>query len=123
MVGVLLSFVPIEIVTQPGTSRTNSGEKQERKPEVIAVLVEEGALGAVDDGCRSPMHRQPGVFFISTITSLQRRLWVINGPESRLVRDRFCILTGMRDSPFKRIGKAFAISVDQARKDASHISQ
>src|SRR6478672_9814619 len=62
MAGVYLPFVPIQIVTQPGAGRTDPGEKQERKPEVIAVLVEEGALGAVDDGRRSPMYRQFGVF-------------------------------------------------------------
>ena len=44
MVGVFLPLVPIEIVTQPDAGRTNSGEKQERKPEVIAVFIEEGAL-------------------------------------------------------------------------------
>ena len=63
MAGVFLPFVPIQIVTQPGAGRTDPGEEQERKPEVIAVPVEEGAFGAVYDGCRSPMYRQPGVFF------------------------------------------------------------
>ena len=62
MAGVFVPFIPIQIVTQPGAGRTDPGEKQERKPEVIAVPVEEGAFGAVDDGCRSPMHRQLGVF-------------------------------------------------------------
>ena len=62
MAGIFFSFVPIEIVTQPGAGRTDPGEKQERKPEVIAVPVEEGAFGAIDDGCRSPVHRQLGVF-------------------------------------------------------------
>src|SRR6266496_3714864 len=62
MAGVFVPFIPIQIVTQPGAGRTEPGEKQERKPEVIAVPVEEGAFGAVDDGCRSAMHRQLGVF-------------------------------------------------------------
>src|SRR4051794_22581075 len=43
---------------RPNRSRREAGAK----PEVIAVPVEEGALGAVDDSCRSPMHRQLGVF-------------------------------------------------------------
>ena len=62
MAGIFFPFVPIEVVTQPGSGRTDPGEKQERKPEVIAVFVEEGAFGAIDDGCRSPVHRQLGVF-------------------------------------------------------------
>ena len=48
MPGIFLSFVPIQIVTQPGAGRTDPGEKQERKPKVIAVPVEKGAFGAVD---------------------------------------------------------------------------
>src|SRR5207247_8547467 len=63
MAGVFAPFIPIQIVTQPSAGRTDPGEKQERKPEVIAVPVEEGAFGAVDDSCRSPMHRELGGFF------------------------------------------------------------
>ena len=61
MAGVFLPFVPIQIVTKPGAGRTDAGEKQECKPEVTAVPVEEGAFGAVDDGRRFPMYRQFGV--------------------------------------------------------------
>src|SRR6476620_2742708 len=57
MCGVFLPFVAIQIVTQPGAGRTDPGEKQQRKPEIIAVPVEKGAFGAVDDGRRSPMYR------------------------------------------------------------------
>ena len=63
MAGVFVPFIPVQIVTQPGAGRTNPGEKQERKPEIIAVLVEEGALGAVDVGRRSPVYGQLGVSF------------------------------------------------------------
>src|SRR3981189_717710 len=58
MAGVFAPFISIQIVTQPGAGRTDPGEKQERKPEVIALPVEEGAFGAVDDSCRSPVYRQ-----------------------------------------------------------------
>ena len=78
MVGIFLPFVPIEIVTQPGASRTDPGEKQKRKPKVIAVFVEEGPFGAVDDGCRSPMYRQPGVFFSVRLGDV-RSAWHLAG--------------------------------------------
>src|SRR5260370_1131154 len=41
MGGVFLPFVAVQIVTQPGAGRTDPGEKQQRKPEIIAVFVEE----------------------------------------------------------------------------------
>ena len=61
MAGVFAPFIPIQIVTQPGAGRTDPGDKQKRKPEVIAVPVEEGAFSAVDDSCRSRCTRQLGV--------------------------------------------------------------
>src|SRR5215216_5207168 len=78
MAGFFAPFIPIQIVTQPGAGRTDPGEKQERKPEVIAVPVEEGAFGAVDDSCRSPMHRQLGVF-LGGRRSIVKRNWQLPG--------------------------------------------
>jgi hypothetical protein len=43
--------------------RTYPGEKHERKPEVIAVFVEEGAFGAIDDGRHSPGRRNISYVF------------------------------------------------------------
>jgi hypothetical protein len=54
--GVVVPFVPVQIATQPGGGRTDPGKKKQREPEVVAVLVQKGPLGPVDDRCGAPVH-------------------------------------------------------------------
>src|SRR5450631_2074567 len=57
----LFFFIPLRILPQPGAGGAEPGEKQDGGPEVIAVPLEEGALGAVDVGCRALMRGQSRV--------------------------------------------------------------
>src|ERR1700732_3533950 len=54
----LFFFIPLRILPQPGAGRPEPGEKQDGGPEVIAVPLEERALGAVDVGRRALMGGQ-----------------------------------------------------------------
>ena len=54
MAGGVVPIVSVKIATQPGGGRTDPGKKKQGKPEVVAVLVQKGPLGPVDD-------RRPGV--------------------------------------------------------------
>src|SRR4030081_2079893 len=58
---VLFSFIPFPVVTQPGAGGSQPGEKENSAPYVVAVFLEEGAFGAIDEGRRSRMRRQGGV--------------------------------------------------------------
>ena len=56
MAGGVVPVVPIQIATQPGGGRTDPGKKKQGEPEVVAVLVQKGPLGPVNDRRSAPVH-------------------------------------------------------------------
>jgi hypothetical protein len=56
MAGGVVPIVPIQIATQPRGGRTDPGKKEQGEPEVVAVLVQKGPLGPVDDRSSAPVH-------------------------------------------------------------------
>ena len=57
----LCLFVPFQIGAEPGAGRTEARQQQQRAPDVVAVFLEEGPLGAVDIGRSAAMRRQRGI--------------------------------------------------------------
>src|SRR5262249_22979997 len=58
---ILWTLVAPQIMPQPRRSRAKSRDQQYGGPDVVAVLVEEGTLCAVDIGGRPGMRRQSGI--------------------------------------------------------------
>lgn len=54
--GVVVPFVSIQVSTQPSRCRADPGKKKQSEPEIVAILVQEGSLGPVDDRRSSPVH-------------------------------------------------------------------
>ena len=56
--GIVIPFVSVQVATQPGGGRSDPGKKKQREPEVVAVLIQEGPLCAVDDRRGTPDARK-----------------------------------------------------------------